>query len=475
MYKFHFQPSDGYLGDCMPFYWDGQYHIFYLKASLQNTGVENLIWSHIKSKDLLHWEELPDVLCPGSDENAPDKDGCWSGSVIHHQGKFYIFYTGVRGFGTEHFQQSICIAQSDDLIHFHKSRQNPILSMDTELYSVGWSDPFVFWNKNDGIFWMLITTQGRGKIRTRNGCIGLAKSADLKQWEVHKPFYYPNTILYPEVSELFTCNGRWYLLYCESADFCRGHYRVSENIRGPWRMPAKSDSFDASEFYAMKTVFDGHDRYGFGWIRRKQGDKDEGMPMWGGALGIARKITAAEDGSLKVYYPNSFKGCESQKTAIVPQSIYGKLETEGNNFRIGIAHGGALAMCMADQDHFYFRSKIAFSDAAPYFGVIFRAKEDFSNAYKIRFDRPSGNITAEYLGSDATMFKSPWGLAQRPLSFCDKNEFEFEMFVDLDIVEVFVDRELAMSFRAYERPGMGFAFFVDQGLVEFTDHEFYVI
>ena len=36
-------------------------------------------WGHAKSKDLLHWEELPVALAPS--ENY-DKDGCFSGSAI---------------------------------------------------------------------------------------------------------------------------------------------------------------------------------------------------------------------------------------------------------------------------------------------------------------------------------------------------------------------------------------------------------
>ncbi len=46
---------------------------------------------HAKSKDLLHWEELPVALAPS--ENY-DKDGCFSGSAIVKDDKLPICFTG---------------------------------------------------------------------------------------------------------------------------------------------------------------------------------------------------------------------------------------------------------------------------------------------------------------------------------------------------------------------------------------------
>jgi len=49
------------------------------------------------------------------------------------------------------------------------------------------------------------------------------------------------------------------------------------------------------------------------------------------------------------------------------------------------------------------------------------------------------------------------------------------MFVDHDIIEIFVDEEIAMSFRSYEQPGKWFGFFVEEGEAEFMETEFYEI
>jgi hypothetical protein len=46
-------PGPGRLADTIPFYWNGEYHIFYLRA------VGKVPWEHIVSRDLLHWKALP--------------------------------------------------------------------------------------------------------------------------------------------------------------------------------------------------------------------------------------------------------------------------------------------------------------------------------------------------------------------------------------------------------------------------------
>jgi len=475
-YKYHFQPEDGYLGDCMPFWWDGDYHIFYLKAPLQNKGVENLIWAHIKSNNLLNWEVLPDVL-PLGQKNDPDSDGCWSGSVIHHNEKFYIFYTGIRGMGTKDVHQSICMAESDDLIHFRKSSQNPILSIDEKLYDasgIAWADPFVFWNEKDSSFWMLINSTCKESISPKSGCIGLAKSRDLKKWKVEKPFYAPSVAPFLEVPELFYYRGKRYLFYSETADFCRTHYRLSDKSSSLWMMPRGGDSIDGSEFYAARTIFDQDYRYALGWIRRKKGNKDSGQPLWGGVLGIPHKLIPRSDGSLKVYYPESWKTIKKERIILDIKCIFGNLDTSKDNFKLS-ADGGALSMCKVYQNNFYFRCRIIISETTPYSGFIFRSKDQLAQAYRIRFDRISGNIVVHGLGvyKDGC-FNTALELIRRPLNFY-KNEFKFEMFADNDIVEVFIDEEMSMSFRAYEQSEKGFGFFIEEGETEFKECEFYRI
>ena len=81
----HFRPEGMKAGDVIPFFWKGSYHLFYL---------EGPDWGHIVSQDLLHWQELPKALVKGADPQGPDWESIWTGSIVEHNGTFFLFYTG---------------------------------------------------------------------------------------------------------------------------------------------------------------------------------------------------------------------------------------------------------------------------------------------------------------------------------------------------------------------------------------------
>jgi sucrose-6-phosphate hydrolase SacC (GH32 family) len=93
-----YRPADGFVGDVIPFYWQGLFHAFYLKAALppDRVGAEGTPIAHIVSADLAHWEKWPPAVSPGA-PGRPDASGCWTGSVVERDGVFHLFYTGHAG------------------------------------------------------------------------------------------------------------------------------------------------------------------------------------------------------------------------------------------------------------------------------------------------------------------------------------------------------------------------------------------
>lgn len=58
--RLHYEPAVGKLGDPMPFYWKGVYHVFYLNYHIaKGAPTPRITWDHISSRDLLHWTEHP--------------------------------------------------------------------------------------------------------------------------------------------------------------------------------------------------------------------------------------------------------------------------------------------------------------------------------------------------------------------------------------------------------------------------------
>lgn len=85
-------------------HWAGRTHLFHQRAPTRSE--HGLIrWGHAVSEDLVGWRHLPVALAP--DPGGPDRDGCWSGCAVVHDGLPAILYRGVPG-----ARQRPCLARA---------------------------------------------------------------------------------------------------------------------------------------------------------------------------------------------------------------------------------------------------------------------------------------------------------------------------------------------------------------------------
>ena len=162
-----------------PMFYNGFYHIFY-QANPHAPIWDHLSWGHLKSRDMLHWEDCPLALIPEKEANS--QHGCWSGSsVIDKDGLPRIYFTA--GDDTRFPNQAIALAQPDDpsdpsLTYWH-TRGELIQEQD-----IGWMgefrDPFV-WLEGDTYF-MLV---GSGDPENGGGNAILYSSDDGMAWQSH--------------------------------------------------------------------------------------------------------------------------------------------------------------------------------------------------------------------------------------------------------------------------------------------------
>ena len=79
-----------------------RYHLFFQNVPDSIEWKFGIEWAHVTSKDLVHWQHLPNALRPGfvhsdSDEGFYkwDADGCFTGcACVDQQGNPTILYTG---------------------------------------------------------------------------------------------------------------------------------------------------------------------------------------------------------------------------------------------------------------------------------------------------------------------------------------------------------------------------------------------
>jgi beta-fructofuranosidase len=205
-----------------------EYHLFFLQSpsalpdpELRHTHVSI---GHAVSRDLCGWEVLPDALGPG-ETGAWDDYTTWTGSVIRHEGLWFMFYTGGRR-AERGLVQRIGLATSADLVHWQKHAGNPLLladprwyeQLDTDLWhDQAWRDPFVFRHPETGAFQALITARANHGPADGRGVIAHATSPDLLHWQVGPPLTEPGEFGHMEVPQWVAIDGRYYLLFCAQA------------------------------------------------------------------------------------------------------------------------------------------------------------------------------------------------------------------------------------------------------------------
>lgn len=281
-------------GDPIPFSHNGETHLFYLSSPDGTAEYPDRVrtsWRHQVSTDLVAWKELPTALTPGAEYDA---DGVWTGSVVEHGGTFHLFYTGHR-LGAAN-PQTICLATSTDLVTFERHPANPLVLPVAGCEPVDWRDPYVFFNADEGVWWMLIAARLAEGTHHRRGCVMLATSPDLLTWTVEPdPLYAPDDTFCPECPELWAADGRWHLVYSRFSERAGTIQRVADAPRGPFRVPPR-DELGGRRWYAAKSAPVDGGRAFFGWVHDRVGARW----AWGGDFALPRLATARPDGSLAV-------------------------------------------------------------------------------------------------------------------------------------------------------------------------------
>ena len=86
--KYHYKPKKGWINDPNGLvYFDGYYHLFYQHCPDYEANTQPMHWGHARTKDFVHYEELPIALYPDKDYDA---FGCWSGTAIVKDDVLYL-------------------------------------------------------------------------------------------------------------------------------------------------------------------------------------------------------------------------------------------------------------------------------------------------------------------------------------------------------------------------------------------------
>jgi beta-fructofuranosidase len=261
------------------------YHVFYLQApsSLDRAELRHFHPSigHAVSQDLRRWEVLPDALAPNPSA-AWDDYTTWTGSVLRHEGVWFMFYTGTSR-ADEGLVQRIGLATSTDLVSWTRYGEHPRLCCDdggwyerldrARWRDEAWRDPWVFRDEARGDFHAYFTARSRFGPEDGRSVIGHARSDDLLDWELLPPVTEPGDFAEMEIPQLVEIGGRHYLFFSTLAEahsaarrrrvagpaLSGTHYLVADGPFGPFS--PLTDEFlvgdELGSVYGGKVIRDG--------------------------------------------------------------------------------------------------------------------------------------------------------------------------------------------------------------------------
>ena len=461
----HLKPEDGWFGDPIPFFWDGTWHLFYLRDQQHHAlpGGRHQ-WGHFASRDLVTWEELP-LAIPLGEVGAPDSASCGTGSIVERDGVFHLYYLGRYIASNGDRRETICHATSRDLVAWEKDPANPISRPDPARYSLAdWRDPFPIWNEEAGEYWMLVTATLKDGPASRRGCLALLVSPDLGEWTLREPFWAPHLGYDHECPDLFRWGDWWYLVYSTGGDPSNKGtmYRRSRSASGPWEsMPV--EALEGPLFYAGKTAFDGERRMLFGWVPTRERDEDAGRVQWGGH-GATREVVQAADGALWVHCPPEVLDLGRRLPApLVPR--LGEWEIDGGSAVAAPREGLAYATIEGVPDLFTARVRFRPSGRASRFGLFLRTDPALERGYALRVEPGRGRVSLAPFGVRGRAAECG---VMRPLPGAEGREVEVVVVVDGSIVEAYVDGRVALVGRFHDLRGESLGLFVEDGGGEFA-------
>ncbi len=387
-----------------------------------------------------------------------------TGSVTKVGDVYHAFYTGnnphflAQGKPREYVRHAVGTSLTD----FVKLEDETFTMNTSEGYNtVDFRDPFLFWNEEQGEWWLLITAVKDGK-----GVTARYRSTDLKNWALMEPLADIGGGIM-ECPDLFKWGDWWYLVY--STDWTTRYLRAA-SLDGPWEHPPMR-TFDAHAFYAAKTGMLNGRRYLCGWIGTRGGYsgefKDTSEWDWAGNLAVF-ELAQDADGWLTVKLPDTIRAAFGEAQEMPYKVIDGTAATDGQSITItGGKNCGGVTFGNLPDAPVLITATVKLSDDARAAGFFFGG-DSFMKALAVELD-----MKHELLRYDSSLvarmrYQVEKSYISREIDVTERT-YQLEVLIDNDIAVFFLNGREALSTRIYKMPQMPWGIYVTDGEAVFED------
>jgi beta-fructofuranosidase len=447
----YYRPRENqFVGDCMPFYHNGIFHLFYLLDEHHHrarSGLGGHQWAHASTTDLRTWEHHP-LAIPVEEEW---EGSICTGSIIHHNGTFHAFYATRKPDWTQHLSH----AASTDGVRFTKTRPLPVLPVPAGYDPRHFRDPFVFQDEA-GRFQMLVTTRRSDyPLPERGGCLLRLTSDDLSRWTVEAPLLFPGggpgQDSIPECPDYFIWNGWHYLVFGLGL---ATHYRIARSLKGPWCRP-RQPLLEGRRLSVLKTApFGANRRLGAAWIGTRAGDRDTGALEWGGNL-VLRELVQHDDGTLSTRFVPELAPSPGRRAGDLTRPLTAGAEASPDAVSLRAPNGEAVAETAPVPPDFHLRCVVRPQRDNARFGLGLRIGENYGSGYVLAFEPGADSVTLvdQVLGGVAEI----------------ADAFDLTVICHGDLIDVCIGGMHCMIDRLPERRGDRLFWFCEAGEVAFEE------
>ena len=460
--------TTGWVGDIMPFFDNGKFHLFFLHDAQSKPAGQGFHDIHKFETSNLTDFSYAGRMIPYGTTNEPDF-AIGTGSTVKVGDTYYMYYTGHNGnasYVQSHPRESVMYATSKDLKTWTKSSY--ILTAPAGYYDFDFRDPQVFFNSEKNEYWMLMSTQ----TSARKAVVLLFTTTNpgANNWTPQGPLYtttVEDNYLMMECADVFKMGNFWYMFFSEDWSSMKGtHYRIATSSEGPWTKPA-NDMLDGQYFYAAKTASDGNKRYLFGWTARRNPEKDSGNKEWAGNI-VSHELTQAPDGTLGVKVPDAVAAIFKKEAPLQSTKTIGTVSANGNSFAVNGSLSAASQTFAAITGTKKINTKVKIDTGSGSAGFVFNADDVSQQSYKIVLEPANNRIAAYQVSATNEQL-----ITRVPVTLQAGTTYAVDIVIDGSICVLYVDGKAALSNRVYSLPGKSWGITSDGTQASFSDVRLY--
>ncbi len=439
------QGINTYVGDCMPLYVDGEFHLFYLfdrHHHRSKWGMGAHQFAHASSKDLVHWEHHPMAIPITKQWEC----SIGTGTIVPLATEYHAIYIqhGRRCWFNDapYAGDTVQASLSPDNLIFTKVAQPivPWIYLRRKSGGAGDINPDIFPDVQDKGFYLSLSGE---KIWT---------STDLERWQELAGFDSIKDIGTGICSSYAEWNGWHYIVSSEG-------YRMSlEPLHSGWKFSQPKHP----------AVLEG---LGVPQIARFHGNRCLMVGFLGGNTyageAVFRELIQRRDGTLGTKWPQEMLPPSGPQIELVFESTMSILKQDEVILTSKPETGFAIGSYIKVPQDVHIHARMKPSPKARIFGLCVRGLEAYNGGCEIKFDPAAGTVQfgSPINGRTAPTSKAVADGTDFSIGGIElpQDGFEIDVIVKDDFVDICINQERTMISRRSDRPRGNRLYFFSEG------------